>query len=189
MKKRDNTYLQRFNRIVFVGLITLIMALMLFFVSGIFKWSDHDFALSDFENETMGQAWFAKQNGNHAAEIQLYKQVLEKIPVMEAGLSCKIGKAEYQLGNYLEAITWFNRSLKAERPDSSEVFFHVAMTAQKLKRYSMAEKYYQMVIHHLEYGKEASFNMGNIYLFEYDNQEKALEYYSKAITLPTINNE
>jgi len=181
MQNLEHTYRIRFNRIILGGLVLLFFTLIAILLLGKLELLDNKFSIEDFENEKMGQAYFAERSGNNQAGIQLYKKVLKRIPEMEAELSFKIGKAEYNSGNYIEAMSYFDRSIQTNYPDTSEVYFNVALTAHKLKRFTMAEKYYLKTIAHPQYGKEAYFNLANFYFFEFNDEVKALKYYQKAV--------
>lgn len=189
MKQFTNKYLHRFNQLVFGLLMVLFVSLVSITVFSSFNELNNAFSLEDFENELMGQAYFASLNGNYEAEIQLYKQVVEKMPEREAELFFKIGKASFSEGKYKEAVNYYNHSLEAGVKDSSEVFFHVALTAQKLNNYKVANKYYHLAVNHPKYSKEAFFNLANIYFFEIKDEEKALAYYKKSIEEQSVENE
>jgi len=184
MKTIQDTSRERFNQLVLGALLLLFSGLCVIFIIGKSGRLENEFSLQEFENEVMLQAYFAAQNGNHQAEIQFYDKLLQRIPELEPELSFRKGKAEYMQGQYIDAITNFSTSLITGFQDSVEVFFNVALTDQKLKKYAMAEKYYLKVIDHPQYAKEACFNLANLYFFEYNNEEKALKFYQNA-----INNE
>ncbi|MCY1722642.1 hypothetical protein OU798_19990 [Prolixibacteraceae bacterium Z1-6] len=181
MKQGKNQNFIRFNQFVFIGLLTLWSVLLVIFCSKSLRPDLNEFSKEDFENELMGQAYFAGLNHNYQAEIQLYQQVMEKLPEREAELNFSMGKASFADGKYLDAIKYYNNALAAGYCDSSEIYFHVGLTAQKLKKYEMAEKYYLLSVHHQQYEKEAYFNLGNICFFELKDEEKALDYYERAI--------
>lgn len=186
MNHKMETYRKKFNQVVLVALMLLFFILCAIFIISKTIQTENEFSLKDFENETMGQAYFAGLNENYQAQIMLYQKILERIPRLQPELALKTGKANYLLGQYIQAMENFDTSLKSGYHDSVEVFFNVALTAHKLNKFTMAEKYYLKTLGHIEYEKEACFNLGNIYFFEYKNELKALEFYQAAIENETV---
>lgn len=186
MKQKKDAGFVRFNRFIFSGLLVLWGVIIVCY--GFFNPDFGDYAKDDFENELMGQAYFARLNHNYKAEIKLYQRILEKIPECKAELSFKMGKASYEDEKYFTSVKYYKRALDAGCIDSVKVFFHLALTLQKLNKYYMAKKYYLLLVQHQQYGRQAYFNLGNISFFEMKEEDKALEYYENAIETQSIQN-
>lgn len=169
------------NKGIFIGLCCLVVLLLLFplvfrFCSGL-----DEFSKDDFENELMGQAYFSSANKDYDTEIKLYFLVMGKLPEIKSELYLKIGKSFFNKGNNYEALRHYENSLKTGYADSAEVFFNIAMVAQKIDKYDIAIEYYKKSIKDYRYYYDANFNLGNIYFMEKKNNRLALEAYKKAL--------
>ena len=187
--KQNNKYNQtfsRFNFIFFLVLSTLGLILIVFSIINLTTNKLTKHAKTDFENELMGQAYFASLNQNYGAEINLYKILLNRLPEMEAELSFKIGKALFNQGDFINAIEEYDKALKLNYPDSCEVFLNIAMTFHKLKKYELAVKYYKKASESEYYAADANFNLGNVYFFQLNEEALALIAYKKSIKTPTL---
>jgi len=187
--KEDLSYFDRLNQInkgIFIGLISLVMILLLFALVFHFVPGFNEFSKKDFENELMGKAYFASVNNDYDAEIELYFHIIEEMPEIKPEIYFKIGKAFYNKQEDVEAIRHFINSLEAGYADSSEVFFNIAMGAQRLGKSDIAVDYYTKASLDDGYSDDANFNLGNIYFMEKKNV-LALESYTKALKEITIH--
>jgi tetratricopeptide (TPR) repeat protein len=181
--KEDLSYFDRLdniNRRIFIGLLGLVTILLIFGLVFHFVPGFNEFSKKDFENELMGQAYFAAANNNYDAEIKLYFGIMEEMPEIKPELYLKIGKAFYNKQEDVEAIRHFINSLESGYADSAEVFFNIAMGAQRLGKLDIAVDYYTRASFAEDYSDDANFNLGNIYFMEKKNV-LALESYLKAL--------
>jgi len=181
--KEDLSYFERLSHInkgIFIGLISLMAILLIFALVFHFVPGFNEFSKKDFENELMGKAYFASVKNDYDAEIKLYFMVMEEIPEIKPELYFKIGKAFYNKQEDVEAIRHFINSLESGYADSAEVFFNIAMGAQRLGKVDIAIDYYTRASLADGYADDANFNLGNIYFMEEKNM-LALESYQKAL--------
>lgn len=175
-----------FNLIFFLGLSALVLVLIVFSIVNLSVIKDNKHAKTDFENELMGQAYFASLHQNYDAEIDLYAKLIIRLPEIEAELRFKTGKALFNKGNFINAVEEYDKALKLNYSDSCEIFLNVAMTFHKLKRYELAKKYYIKASESEYYAADASFNLGNLYFFQLNEEAQALIAYKKSIKKPTL---
>lgn len=173
--------LNHINKGIFIGLSCLVVLLLLFPLVFRFSSGLEEFSKDDFENELMGKAYFASANKDYDAEIKLYFLVMEKLPEIKSDLYLKTGKAFFSKGENYEAIRHFKNSLDTGYADSAEVFFNIAMVAQKLMKLDIAIEYYKKSIQDYRYYYDANFNLANIYFMEKKNNRLALKAYKKAL--------
>ncbi len=109
-----------------------------------------------------------------------------------------IGGNLYALGNFDEALDYFQKSLKLnqESKDSLEIaknFTNIGNIYYNLSSYSLALNYYQkalkidMIIGDKEGEADNQGNIGNIYS-DLKNFDSALKYYKKALKIHETNN-
>ncbi len=175
-----------FNRIIFCGLILVAFILV---VSPFLRLDEiglKEFSSTDFENEVLGQAYFASLHKNYDQEIALYSKLINKLPELKTEIYPQIGNAFYNKGEQLEAIKFFNLALEENCKDSVSIFYGVAMVAHRLKKYDMAIKYYQKCTDDEATLIDANFNLGNIYFLKKNRNKQALAYYLKSIEEPSL---
>jgi len=187
--KDDLSYFERLNHInrgIFIGLMSLVTLLLIFALVFHFVPGFNEFSKKDFENELMGKAYFASVNNDYDAEIKLYFLIMDEMPEIKPELYFKIGKAFYNKQEDVEAIRHFINSLESGYADSAEVFFNIAMGAQRLGKLGIAVDYYTKASLDDGYSDDANFNLGNIYFMEKKNV-LALESYKKALKDITVH--
>ncbi len=183
--KENQTRNNSTDKVVFCFLMGLLLILI---IAPVFlKVSPNmvEFSKSDYENETLWKAYNAYSHKSYDQAIYYYSQIKERQPELSAIMNVKIGNAYKEKSEYKNAINYYNQALKNSCKDSLQVYFDVAMIAHHMKNYDMAVKYYKKSSSSEFLISEASFNLGNIHYFVYEDGSSALQYYRNAVEVPS----
>ncbi|MCL5794795.1 MAG: tetratricopeptide repeat protein, partial [Patescibacteria group bacterium] len=88
--------------------------------------------------------------------------------------------------NYQKSLSWF-KWLFWDKTDKNAIYFKEAVTKFNLSEYDLSLNYYQLALNNSQADKVLILNnMGNVWRSKND-YDKALDYYSQAITLETMD--
>ena len=119
-----------------------------------------------------------KEQGDTASAVQLFRRICDKFPDYAPAFE-ELGVL-YAAHNENMALEYLSTALQLD-PSNTNVLYALALFHQEREELEQAESYYRQVLDLKPENADAWHNLGYIELYYYQDYDRAIEFFTKAI--------